>query len=108
MKIITDNCLNIKKISDKVDEVASAYFEIIINDFQVSNAAKRHMEFAQKEAMTITSDDELKRKYALKRLKRRKEIMNIAKEIGKSEEEIIQLLRKEELELRAEFGFNKE
>lgn len=44
--------------------------------------------------MTITSDDELRRKYVLKLLKRRKEI--------------IQLLQKEELELRAEFGFYKE
>ena len=68
---------------------------------------KKHIEFAQKRAMTISSDEELKRKYALKWVKRRKEIRNAAKELGKSEEEIIQLLQKEELKLRTEFGFDK-
>lgn len=111
LEIIADNCLNIKKVSNKVDEVASAYLEIIKNDLQVSYdksyAVKKHIEFAPKGAMTISSDEELKRKYALKWVKRRKEIRNAAKELGKSEEEIIQLLQKEELKLRTEFGFDK-
>lgn len=112
LEIIADNCLNIKNVSNKVDEVASAYLEIVKNDLQVSYdkpyAVKKHIEFAQKGAMTITSDEELKRKYALKWVKRRKEIRNAAKELGKSEEEIIRLLQKEELKLRAEFGFDKD
>ncbi len=57
-------------------------------------------------AVVTTEDEEATRKYALKWMKRRKEVKNEAKEAGKSEEEIKVLLQKAEQELRAELGFD--
>ena len=72
---------------------------------QESKISQQRKEWEKNGTVVSTEDEEAKRKYALKWVKRRKEVTNEAKEAGKSEEEIKALLQKAELELRAELGF---
>lgn len=84
---------------DFVDGTATS---VIPQEAQISQQRK---EWAQKGALISSDDQEAKRQYALKWIQKRREVTNEAKEAGKTEEEIKQILQEAELKFRAEMGY---
>ena len=72
---------------------------------QAPQISQKRKEWENSGTVVTTEDEELKRQYALKWVKRRKEIIKSAKEEGKTENDIKEILQKAELELRKELGF---
>ena len=108
--VINDIHTTLKEASElsiKVQEVSSAYENIINNDAFLKKDKRDVVSASYNYSCTSSFEEEDKRKYALAWMKRKKAITKTYLESGKTEDELKDILLEEEKRMRSEFFGSK-
>lgn len=109
--VINDIQTTLKEASElsiKVQEVSSAYEDIINNDPFLKKDKRDIVPASNNYSCASSLEEENKRKYALAWIRRKKAITKMCLESGKTEDELKNILLEEEKRMRSEFFGSKE